>query len=100
MIAATISPNAAIANSASRNVDDLRVLARSTEAISDATDGMDQWIGLLVVDLAAHAPDIDVDDVRRGIEMQIPHMLQQHRARHDTAFVAREVFEQLEFLRQ
>src|SRR5581483_9064369 len=77
-----------------------RILAGSPEAIADAADGMDQRIGLLVVDLAAHPPDIDVDDVGRRIEVQIPDVLQQHRARHHTALVAHQIFQQLKLLRQ
>src|SRR6186713_2990192 len=100
MIDATISPNAAIAISARRNVEERSVLARSTEAISDAADGVDQRIGLGIVDLAADAPDIDVDDVGGGIEVQVPDMLEQHRAGDHAALVADEVFEQLEFPRQ
>src|SRR3569833_2755163 len=100
MIAATISPNAAIAISARRKVEERSVLARSTEAISDAADGMDQRIGLAVVDFAAVAPDLDVDDVRGRIELQVPDMLQHHRAGVDAALVADEIFEQLEFPRQ
>src|SRR5258708_13788110 len=100
MIAATISPNATIAISASRKVDERSVLTRSTDAISDAADGMDQRIGLGIVDLAADAPDIDVDDVGGGIEMQVPDMLEQHRARDDAALIADEIFEQLKLARQ
>src|SRR5919198_5021088 len=96
MIAATISPNAAIAISARRKVEERSVLARSTEAISDAADGVDQRIGLGVVDLAADAADIDVDDVGGGVKMQVPDMLQQHRPGNDAALVADEIFEQLE----
>src|SRR6266702_7965346 len=100
MIAATISPNAAIASSASLKVEDLSVLTRSTEAISDAADGVDQRIGLAVVDLAADAPAIDIDDVGGGIEVQIPDMLEQHRTGDDAALVADEIFEQLKLPRQ
>src|SRR3569623_1936213 len=100
MIVATIRPNTAIAISASRKVEERSVLARSTEAISDAADGVDQRIGLGIVDLAADAPDIDVDDVGGGIEVQVPDMLEQHRAGDDAALVAHEIFEQLEFPRQ
>src|SRR3954451_13846925 len=100
MMAATISPNAAIAISARRKVEGRGVLAKSTETISDAADGVDQRIGLGVVDLAADATDIDVDDVGRGIEMQIPDMLEQHRTRDDAALVTDEIFEQLKFARQ
>src|SRR5262245_35436236 len=64
----------------------VRVLASSTETISDATDRVDQRIGLLVVDLATQAPDIDVDNICRGIEMHVPDVLQQHGAGDDAAF--------------
>src|SRR5262249_33447991 len=96
-MADTITPNAPIAINASLNVDDFRVLARSTEAIPDAAHGVDQRIGLLVVHLAPHATDIDVDDIGRRIEMQVPDVLQQHGARDDAAFVAHQILQQLEF---
>src|SRR5438132_12154601 len=96
-MADTIAPNAPIAINASLNVDDFRVSARSTEAIPDAANGMDQRIGLLVVDLAADAADIDIDDVGRRIEMKIPDVLKQHGARYDAALVADQIFEQLKF---
>src|SRR3954449_2077851 len=88
MIAATISPNAAIAISARRKVEERSVLARSTETISDAADGVDQRIGLGIIDLATDASDIDVDDVGGGIEMQIPDMLEQHRTEENGALLA------------
>jgi hypothetical protein len=61
---------------------------------------MNERIGLPVVDLAADAPDIDIDDVGRGVEMEIPDMLQKHRAGHDLALIANEIFQYLEFPRQ
>src|SRR5215475_6908081 len=104
-MADTITPNAPIAINASLNVDDVRVLARrasagSTEAISDAANGVDQRIGLLVVKLAAHASDIDIDDVGRRIEMKIPDVLKQHGARYDAAFIAHQILQELEFAGQ
>src|SRR5580700_11368748 len=96
-MADTITPKVPIAISASLNVDDVRVLARSTETVSDPANGMDQRIGLLVVDLATHPSDIDVDDIGRRIEMKVPDMLQQHRPGYDAAFVAHQIFQELEF---
>src|SRR6266700_105541 len=96
-MADAITPKVPIAISASRNVDDLRVLARSTETVPDAANRMDQRKGLLAVDLATDASDIDIDDVCRGIEMKIPDVLQQHGAGHDAAFVAREILQKLKF---
>src|SRR5579863_6647272 len=86
--------------SATRNVDDRSVLVRSTDTKSHAAYCVDQRIGLLAVDLAANTPDIDVDDVGRRVEMDVPDALQQHRARHHLALVANEIFEHLEFPRQ
>src|ERR1700730_17881047 len=96
----TTAPKTAMLTSANLNVEDRKALARSTDAKPDAANGVDQRISLLAVDLATDAADIDVDDLRRGIEMQIPDMLQQHRTRHDVALVADQIFEHLEFARQ
>src|SRR6267143_3828218 len=92
----TITPKVPIAISASLKVDDVRVLARSTETVPDTANRMDQRIGLLAIDLATHAPDIDVDDIGRGIEMKIPDVLQQHCPGYDAAFVANQILEKLE----
>jgi hypothetical protein len=40
---------------------------------------MDQGVGLLVIDFATDTPNIDVDDVGRGIKMKIPYVLEEHR---------------------
>src|SRR6202140_2420192 len=96
-MADTITPKAPIAISASLKVDDVKVLARSTETVSDTANRMDQRIGLLVVDFPTHAPDIDVDNICRGIEMKIPDVLQQHCPGHHAAFVAHQILEKLEF---
>src|ERR1700687_5559948 len=93
----TITPKVPIAISASLKVDDVRVLVRSTERVPDTANRMDQGIGLLAIDLAAHAPDIDVDDICRGIEMKIPDVLQQHGPGYHPAFVANQILEKLEF---
>src|SRR5437899_1204046 len=96
----TNRPKVAIAISASLNVDDVKVLARSTETVPDTANCMDQRIGLVVVEFAAHAPDIDVDDIRRRIEMKIPDVLQQHGAGNDAALVACQILQKLEFPRK
>src|SRR3979409_1246409 len=99
-MADTITPKAPIAISASLKVDDVKVLARSTETVPDTANRMDQRIGLLAVDFSTHAPDIDIDDICRGIEMKIPDVLQQHCPRYDAAFVANQIFEKLELPRK
>src|SRR5258705_4696890 len=95
-MADTITPKVPIAISASLNVDDVKVLARSTETVPCATNRMDQRIGLLAVDLATHAPDIDVDDICGGIEVKVPDVLQQHCPGYDAAFVANQILKKLE----
>src|SRR5882762_9487842 len=99
-MADTITPKAPIAISASLKVDDVKVLARSTETVPDAANRMDQRIGLLAVDFATHAPDIDVDNICRGVEMKIPDVLQQHGAGYDAAFVTRQILQKLKLPRQ
>src|SRR5437899_2984305 len=85
---------------ASLSVEDRRVLLRSTEAKSDAANGMDQRIGLAAVDLPANTADIDINDIGRGIEMQIPHVLEEHRSRNHLTDIARQIFQQLKLARQ
>ena len=52
-----------MAINASLKVDDDKVLARSTETVPDTANRMDQRIGLLAVDFATDAPNINVDDI-------------------------------------
>jgi hypothetical protein len=49
---------------------------------------MDKRVGLMPINLAAYAPDVDVYNVRRWVEMKIPDVLQQHRPGYDPALVA------------
>jgi hypothetical protein len=81
---------------ASLNVEDRKVLARSTYTKPDTADSMDERIGLRSVDLAADTSDINVDEVGSRIKMEIPYVLQQHRPRDNLALVANQVFENLE----
>jgi hypothetical protein len=52
---------------------------------------VDEWISLLGIDLAADSPNIDINDVSRGIEMKVPNVLQQHRSRDDPIFIANQI---------
>src|SRR5262249_45639219 len=61
---------------------------------------MNERVGLLTVDLSADAPDVHVNDVGRGVEVQVPYMLQQHRSGNNPAVIANEVLENLKFARQ
>src|SRR3981189_40716 len=99
-MADTITPKVAIAISASLKVDEVKVLARSTETVPDTANRMDQRVGLLSVNFATDASDINVDNICRGIEMKIPDVLQQHGAGYDAAFVARQILQKLKLPRQ
>src|SRR6516225_88721 len=85
---------------ASLRVEDRRVLFRSTEAKSDAANGMDQRVVLAAVDLATNSTDIDVDDIGHRIEVQIPYVLQQHGSRDHLTGIARQIRQQSKLARQ
>src|SRR3954470_19273907 len=52
-----------------------------------------------VVELAAEAADVDVDDVGAGIEMIVPNLLEKHGPGDHAPLVAGEIFEQQIFAR-
>src|ERR1700746_1396434 len=87
-------------NASLRVEEDRTVLLRSTETKSDATNGMNQWIVLTAVDLSPDTADINIDDVCRRVEMQVPNVLQQHRARNHLTGIARQIRQQTKLSRQ
>src|SRR6516165_4571179 len=87
-------------NASLRVEEDRTVLLRSTETKSDAANGMNQRIVLTAVDLPPDTADIDIDDVGRRIEMQIPYVLQEHGARDHLTGIAGQVRQQTELSRQ
>src|SRR3546814_17022315 len=60
---------------------------------------MDQRPAKAAVDLLPQTADMLVDDVGLRIEMIVPDMFEQHRARHHPPFVAREIGEDAKFAR-
>src|SRR5262245_45497108 len=81
-------------NSASRNVVARRKLGIRTEAISGAAPRMQQRRGKALVYLLAKTADVDVDDVRLGVEVVVPDPFKQHGTRDYLAGVAHQVLEQ------
>src|ERR1700756_3180143 len=81
---------------ASLSVEERKVLLRSTEAKSDTANGMDQRIGLTIVDFGAKAANVNVNDIRSRVEVQVPYVLQQHGSRDHLADITNEIFQQLE----
>src|SRR6516165_9321760 len=96
----TIAPKPAMHMSAARKVQECNVLAISTETKSNAANRVYQRVAVVIVDLPANASDIDVDDIGRWIEIQVPDLLQQHGPRYDLTRVAHQIFKHLEFPRQ
>ena len=77
--------------SASLKVEEWTVLTRSTEAEPNAADAMNQGIALLTVNFAPEPPNINVNNVGRRIEMQVPYVLQEHGARDHLTGIAGQV---------
>jgi hypothetical protein len=67
--------------------------------ITGVADRTQQRFGRRAVDFLAQAADVHVDDIGLRVEMVVPYVFQQHRARHDLVGMAQQVFEQLEFTR-
>jgi hypothetical protein len=61
---------------------------------------MDERIGLMTVDLSAHASDIYINNVGRGVKMEIPYFLEQHGAGDNLTFLADQILQNLEFSRK
>src|ERR1700722_13080281 len=57
---------------------------------------MDKRIGLLIIDLSTNASNININNVSCRIKMEIPHVLQQHRAGDNATFIANQIFKNLE----
>src|SRR6516162_3233126 len=87
-------------NASLRVEEDRTVLLRSTKTKSDAANGVNQRIVLTAVDLPTDTADIDIDDVGRRIEMQIPYVLQQHGTRDHLTGISGQVRQQTELSRQ
>ena len=90
-------PKTAIEARASLNVVDRIVLVRSAETITNSSHGVDQRITLAAIDLSAHAPDVNINNIRGRVKMKVPYVLQQHGSRYNLALVLDEVFEQFKF---
>src|SRR5262245_50237023 len=73
--------------------------AVGAEAVAGAADGLDRVAPERPVDLLAQVADVDVDDVRRPLEREVPHVLEDRGAAEHRALVAQEQFEQRELAR-
>src|SRR5690242_6160434 len=76
-----------------------RMSARRMQAVSGAAHRVQKRLREALVDLLPETADMHVDHVGLRVEMVVPDILQQHRARDDMARVAHQVFEQPELAR-
>src|SRR5688572_568632 len=68
------------------------------ERVPSAAAGLDQLHFVTVVDLPAQALNVDLDQVRIGVEGAVPDVLANVTTSHDVALAADEVFQQRELL--
>src|SRR5690606_15674564 len=97
-IATDVTKTAAY-HASSRKLVLRRKLAERAKAVAGAAHRVDQIVVEVTVDLRAQPADVRLDDGGMRVEMEIPHVLQQHGARNDLPGVAHEIFEQPELLR-
>jgi hypothetical protein len=69
------------------------------EHVAHPAHGVDQLRFVCVVDLRAQPPDRRIDDVRVAVEVHVPHLRCDRRARQDLALAAHQQPQQREFLR-
>src|SRR5260370_197243 len=74
-------------------VRDIRIDERAKE-VAGAAASMEQGLAGIGVNFPAHAIDVNLNQIREGIERLIPHMLGDFGAPHNAAGVARKIFEQ------
>ena len=70
-----------------------QMLLRCAQYIADSAYGVNHRLLESLVDLLAQSADMDIDHVGLGIEMIVPHSLQEHRARNNVSRVAHQVLE-------
>src|SRR5262245_38469598 len=93
------APKIAANMSGRRKLAVLASLSIFTQAVTDAADRAQQLRAESPVDLGAQAADMGFDHAGLRVEMEIPHILEQHGAGDDAAVAAHQIFEQAEFLR-
>ena len=88
-------------SSANRSVVERRTAGAISrpQLITRAAHRMQERAGKAFVDLLAQPADMHVGDVGVGVEMEIPHALQQHGAGHDLVDMLEQIFEQPVFAR-
>ena len=73
----------------------------STQAACIPCRGSSGWIGIrAMIELGAQPADVALHDAGLRIEVNVPHVLEQHAARDDAIGIAHQILEQTKLLRQ
>src|SRR5436305_816206 len=75
-------------------------LFRTFQGVTDTSDRLDHFKGILVVDLAAQVADVDVYDIGEAVVVHVPNVLHDHGAAQWAPAIAHHVFEDAEFFRR
>src|SRR3954452_7349256 len=70
-----------------------------TDHVSGAANGVEERVGVALIDLAAQPRHVHVDDVGLGVEVIVPDVFEQHGTGHHLAGVLHQIFEQAELAR-
>src|SRR5258708_26866323 len=77
----------------------LGVLAVSANLVAEAANRSNESTVVTGIDLAAEIVDVNVDDVRHSVKIELPDLLDDGGAGNRLAFMAHQEFQQSEFLR-
>ena len=64
---------------------------------SHTAHGVNDWRGLFAIDLSSQTSDIDINKIRRWIEMQTPDVLHQQTSRDDFTSMTSKILQKPEF---
>lgn len=73
-------------------------MVRHFQHIAHAAHGLDQARLEILIDLASQTPDRDLDDIGVAVEIHVPHLRGNQRARQHFTVAAHQQFQQAEFL--
>lgn len=73
--------------------------AVAAELVADAANRSNEGAVVSGVDLAAEIVDVDVHDVRHGVEIEFPNLLDDRAARNRLALMTHQEFQQRKFFR-
>jgi hypothetical protein len=68
------------------------------EDIANAANCVNQRSPGVMIHFAAQTINVNIDDVRRGVNSHLPDMIQNHSPGHDSAFVPAKIFQQRKLL--